>query len=156
MPGGWFTLYTGLPEETGFLQGTHLTYSMPPTSHHVTEPECAGMMRAVRDALDLIGGKWKLPIIVSLCAGPRRFKLLQRDMGDITAKMLSKELKDLEINGLVSRTVHTATAPITVEYALTPYGGSLFPVIQALAGWGQQHRARIMGPAGMVLAGAAG
>jgi DNA-binding HxlR family transcriptional regulator len=104
-------------------------------------------MRSVRDALDLLGGKWKLPIIVALSSGPRRFKQLQRDVTGITAKMLSKELKELEVNDLISRHVQADAAPIAVTYTLAAYGESLFPVIGALHDWGQQHRSHIMHPA---------
>ncbi|GGF22696.1 hypothetical protein GCM10011383_37940 [Hymenobacter cavernae] len=103
-------------------------------------------MRYVRDALDLLGGKWKLPIIVGLLDGPRRFKQLQRDVTGITAKMLSKELKELEINGLITRHVEADTVPVSVTYTLAPYGENVFPVIDALRLLGQMHRAHIMHP----------
>jgi len=108
--------------------------------------ECTGAMRSVRDALDLLGGKWKLPIIVGLIDGPKRFKQLQRDVTGITAKMLSKELKELEVNGLLTRRVEADTVPVAVTYTMAPYGENLFPVIEALRMWGQLHRARIMHP----------
>jgi DNA-binding HxlR family transcriptional regulator len=103
-------------------------------------------MRSVRDALDLLGGKWKLPIVVGLINGPLRFKQLQREVSGITAKMLSKELKELEVNGLVTRHVQADAAPVAVTYALAGYGQTLFPVIEALHHWGQQHRQHIMHP----------
>jgi DNA-binding HxlR family transcriptional regulator len=103
-------------------------------------------MRSVRDALDLLGGKWKLAIIVSLLEGPKRFKQLQRDVTGITAKMLSKELKELEVNGLLSRSVQADVAPVAVTYTLAPYGDTLLPVIDALYHWGSQHRMNIMHP----------
>lgn len=96
----------------------------------------------IRDALDIISGKWKIPIMLALCIHNRRFKELHRDIPGITAKMLSKELKELELNGLVKRTVHD-TSPVSVEYARTEYGHSLKPVITALRDWGQKHRERI-------------
>ncbi|MCB2410817.1 winged helix-turn-helix transcriptional regulator [Hymenobacter lucidus] len=111
-----------------------------------THTECNSAMRSVRDALDLLGGKWKLPIIVGLTSGPRRFKQLQREVAGITAKMLSKELKELEMNGLLTRQVQADAAPVAVTYTLASYGDSLFPVIEALRDWGQQHRTRIMHP----------
>jgi len=103
-------------------------------------------MRHVRDALDLLGGKWKLPIIVGLLDGPKRFKQLQRDVTGITAKMLSKELKELEVNGLLTRHVEADMVPVSVTYTLAPYGENVFPVIDALRMLGQRHRAHIMHP----------
>jgi DNA-binding HxlR family transcriptional regulator len=104
--------------------------------------ECAKHLLPVRDALDILGGKWKLPIIIALTFDKKRFKEMQREINGITAKMLSKELKDLEINQLVKRTVYD-TVPVTVEYSLTPYGKSLYKVIGELRTWGAQHRKRI-------------
>ncbi|QNH64110.1 helix-turn-helix transcriptional regulator [Hymenobacter sediminicola] len=117
-----------------------MPFPVPPPSH----ANCTGAMRSVRDALDLLGGKWKLPIIVGLSNGPQRFKQLQREVAGITAKMLSKELKELEINGLITRQVDAATVPVAVTYTLAAYGNTLFPVIEALHAWGREHRIRIM------------
>jgi DNA-binding HxlR family transcriptional regulator len=78
-----------------------------------------------------------------LAEGPLRFKELQREIEGITARMLSKELKELEVNELISRQVY-ATAPVTVEYSLTEYGKSLKPVVLALYTWGERHRQRII------------
>lgn len=100
-------------------------------------------MLPVRDTLDFLNGKWKLPIIIALTFGAKRFKEMQREVNGITAKMLSKELKDLEMNDFVKRTVYDTT-PVTVEYELTPYGSSLEEVITALHKWGMQHRERII------------
>jgi DNA-binding HxlR family transcriptional regulator len=100
-------------------------------------------MLALLDALDIFNGKWKIAIMCSLNEREKRFKDLQRDVGKITGKMLSKELKELEINELVKRTV-LDTKPVTVEYELTAYGGSLEKVITALVSWGLKHRQRIL------------
>lgn len=97
----------------------------------------------IRDTLDLVGGKWKLHITHALAGGPLRFKELQREIGDITARMLSKELKELEVNELITREVY-ATAPVTVEYSLTEYGKTLKPVVLALYSWGSKHRERML------------
>ena len=100
-----------------------------------THDQCTGRIRAVHDTLDLLGGKWKITIITSLSFNEkRRFMELQRDVEGIGAKMLSKELKELEINELVIRTVYD-TKPVTVEYELTPYGKTLQPVINEMAKW---------------------
>ncbi len=105
--------------------------------------ECSKHLLPVRDALEMLSGKWKIPIIIALSFGNRRFKELHRQIG-ITPKMLSKELKELEMHQLVKRTVYDTT-PVTVEYELTPYAASLHPVIDALKEWGSQHRRRLMG-----------
>lgn len=106
--------------------------------------QCTKMLLPVRDSLDILNGKWKLPIIIALSFGSRRFKELQREISGITAKALSKELKDLEINQLVKRTVFD-TKPVTVEYTLTDYGQTLDKVIDELRNWGVKHRKRIIG-----------
>jgi DNA-binding HxlR family transcriptional regulator len=107
-----------------------------------SDKECERYMIAMRDALDILSGKWKLPIIFALTFKKYRFKELVRAVG-ISPKMLSKELKDLEINQLIQRTVWD-TAPVTVEYSITPYGRTLKDVLGALGKWGVQHRRRIM------------
>ncbi|MFH6982053.1 winged helix-turn-helix transcriptional regulator [Marinoscillum luteum] len=99
---------------------------------------------AINDTLNVISGKWKLPIIGSLMYGKKRFKELERDIAKITPRMLSKELKELEVNGIVSRTVHPTT-PVTVEYELTASGESLKQVLEPMVEWGVQHRKRIFG-----------
>jgi DNA-binding HxlR family transcriptional regulator len=104
---------------------------------------CKQRYLPIRDTLDLVGGKWKLPITHALAAGPMRFKELQREIGGVTSRMLSKELKELEMNELVKREVF-ATAPVTVEYSLTEYGRTLKPVVLSLYTWGQKHRERII------------
>ena len=108
-----------------------------------TPEACNAHVNAVKDALYVLNGKWKLPLIVALSNGPKRFNNLQRTLGDITPKVLSKELKELELNEFVERKVFL-TEPITVMYELTPYSGSLGDVINALQKWGKQHRQRIV------------
>lgn len=105
--------------------------------------ECMGMIRPVKDALEVLNGKWKLPIIISLSFGNKRFSAMSKEIPGITDRMLSKELRDLELNQLVKRTVYD-TVPVTVEYSLTDYGDSLDKVIAELRTWGMQHRKRIM------------
>ena len=105
--------------------------------------ECLGMIRPVKDALEVLNGKWKLPIIISLSFGNKRFSEMAKEIPKITDRMLSKELRDLEINQLVKRTVYD-TVPVSVEYSLTKYGDSLDSVITELRKWGIQHRKRIM------------
>ena len=89
----------------------------------LTEPyvKChKAAMRPIKDALEALNGKWKLPIMVALSSGPKRFKELAKEVGGITDKVLSKELKDLEMNRLIKRTVHD-TFPPAVEYSWTPH-----------------------------------
>lgn len=106
--------------------------------------ECTESLRGVQDALYVLYGKWKLPIIIALTGNPKRFRELQRTVTGITAKVLSKELKELEMNEFVVRNVY-ATTPVTIEYELTEYSQSLNSVIDALRNWGIQHRERIIG-----------
>jgi DNA-binding HxlR family transcriptional regulator len=98
---------------------------------------------AVRDTLYVLSGKWKLPIIIALINGPKRFTNLQRSLEEITPKILSKELKELELNEFVTRTVYP-TSPVTVEYELTQYSQSLNKIIEEMRDWGLQHRKRMM------------
>ena len=106
--------------------------------------ECTKMILPVRDALDILSGKWKLPIIIALSFGNKRFKELSHEIPNITDKMLSKELRDLEINELIKRTVYDSF-PVTIEYSMTAYGKSLEKVIEELRRWGTLHRKRIIG-----------
>ena len=102
-----------------------------------------GLIQPVADALYVLNGKWKLPILIALRFGNKRFGELRREIPDITDKMLTKELRSLELNELVKRVVYDSR-PVIVEYELTPYGFSLDKVIDALKSWGLQHRKRIM------------
>ncbi len=104
---------------------------------------CKRRMLPVQDALEILSGKWKLPIIIALMFGVKRFSDLSREIPRITDRMLSKELRDLEMNKLVKRKVYD-TFPVTVEYTMTDYGKTLKKVIQALAEWGEKHRETIM------------
>jgi DNA-binding HxlR family transcriptional regulator len=111
-------------------------------SHSVES--CNQSIAAVRDALYVLNGKWKIPLIVSLNSGPKRFKEIQRDLKDITPKVLSKELRELEQNEFVTRKVFN-TVPVSVIYELTEYSKCLDDLIEALRAFGQQHRERIIG-----------
>lgn len=104
-----------------------------------TVEECKAHLMSVGDALYAIGGKWKLRIIVALLSGGKRFNELQRLVEGISAKVLSTELKELELNGFIRRNVFTGT-PILVEYELTEYAGTLNNVLEALGNWGTMHR----------------
>jgi DNA-binding HxlR family transcriptional regulator len=106
--------------------------------------DCSKMLFAIQDTLDLISGKWKIKVVGVLLYGKKNFTDLQQRIDGLGAKMLSKELQDLEINGLLTRTINN-TKPITVTYELTPYGHTLKPIILALADWGIEHRHHITG-----------
>jgi DNA-binding HxlR family transcriptional regulator len=109
----------------------------------LTPEVCSGHITAVRDALYVLSGKWKLPLIVALIEGAKRFNDIQRAIGEITPKILAKELKELELNEFVVRKV-LPTTPVTVLYELTPYSESLDKVLEELGKWGYQHRQRII------------
>jgi DNA-binding HxlR family transcriptional regulator len=98
---------------------------------------------AINDTLNVISGKWKLPIIGLLIFGKKRFMELEKGIPRITPRMLSKELKDLEANGIVKRTVYDSI-PVMVEYELTKSGKSLLRVLDTMIEWGIQHRKNIL------------
>lgn len=91
----------------------------------------------IREVLDIIGGKWAMPIIYILSKGKMRFKELERNVEGINTRMLVKELKNMEANGILIREVF-ATVPPTVEYSLTNKGEKLLPSIVSLYNWGQE------------------
>ena len=106
--------------------------------------DCWQRLRAINDTKDILSGKWKVLIIACLGSfGKKRYMELQRLLTGIGTKMLSKELQELEVNGLITRTVMN-TKPITVEYEVTSYGRSLKPIIDEMALWGEQHREKII------------
>jgi DNA-binding HxlR family transcriptional regulator len=94
---------------------------------------------AINDTMNVISGKWKLPIIGTLLFGKKRYMELERSIPRITPRMLSKELKELEMNGIVKRTVRD-TIPVTVEYELTESGKTIGEVLDKMIEWGLQHR----------------
>lgn len=101
-------------------------------------------MMAVQDSMDALSGKWKISIISSICYyNKRRFSDILNDVTGISNKMLSKELKELEINKLIKRTV-LDTQPITVRYELTEHGNTLKTIIRNLTEWGIEHRKKII------------
>ncbi len=102
-------------------------------------------MMAIQDSMDVLYGKWKISIISSICFyNKRRFSDILNDVVGISNKMLSKELKELETNKLITRTV-LDTQPITVQYQLTEHGKSLQTIINNLTDWGIKHRLEIIG-----------
>ena len=102
-------------------------------------------MMAIHDAMYVLNGKWKIYIISSICHyNKRRFSDILNDVIGISNKMLSKELKELETNKLIKRTV-LDTHPITVQYELTKHGETLKTIINNLTDWGKSHRKEITG-----------
>ena len=95
----------------------------------------------VEAALEVIGGKWKGVILYHLLSDTIRFNELRRLMPEITQRMLTKQLRELEADNLISRKVYPEVPP-KVEYSTTDYGKTLAPVIYALQKWGTQHLKR--------------
>ena len=98
----------------------------------VSEKNCS-----LIEVLDIIGGKWAMPIVYRLSNGKMRFKELERSVEGINTRMLVKELKNMETNGIITREIF-ATVPPTVEYTLTSKGEKLLPSIVSLYSWGQE------------------
>ena len=99
-------------------------------------------LQAIQDVMVILQGRWKIPIISILCNGEFRYSELEKGLTKITPRMLSKELKDLEINGLVERKVYDSI-PVKVTYKLAEYGYTLVPLIIELTNWGLEHRKMI-------------
>jgi DNA-binding HxlR family transcriptional regulator len=99
-------------------------------------------MARVRLVLDKVADKWTIMILTVVCSKPTRFNEIKRRLGGITHKALADALKRLERNGLVTRTV-LPTAPIGVEYAITPLGYSLRTPFEALCTWALDHGEQI-------------
>lgn len=106
--------------------------------------DCMQALKPVQDTLDVINGKWKLQIIISLNAGNKRFTEIERSIPKLTSKVLAKELKELEQNNLVERVVKD-TYPVSIEYLPTEHTKTLFPVVESLKHWGENHRKHIFG-----------
>jgi len=101
---------------------------------------CQKRMQAIRDTMEILSGKWKFHILGTLMQSHSlRFMDLLREVDGIGAKMLSKELQDMEINRLVTRRV-LDTKPVTVEYEITEHGRTLAPIIDEIAKWGIEYR----------------
>lgn len=100
---------------------------------------CKESLMAISDTLYVVGGKWKLPIVFALSFGEMRFGELERGIPKITARMLSKELKELEQNQIIKR----ATEEHKVVYRLTVHGESLKEIFEPMKEWGLKHRDQI-------------
>lgn len=98
---------------------------------------------SINDTLNVINGKWKLLIIGSILFGKKRFTDIQRNIPKITPRMLSKELKELELNGMLVRTVYNSI-PVSVEYELSESGKSITEVLDKMIEWGLKHRKAVI------------
>jgi DNA-binding HxlR family transcriptional regulator len=104
--------------------------------------QCVDSLRNVLDALYILNGKWRLALILSLVHSSKRFNEIQHELTGISAKVLAKELKDLEMNDFVVRQVYPTT-PVSIIYEATAYSRTLKNVLRELSAWGGQHRERI-------------
>lgn len=100
-------------------------------------PECP-----VETTLTLIGSKWKVLILRDLLTGTRRFGELKKSIGGVSQKVLTAQLRDMEVCGLLTRRVY-AEVPPRVEYTLTDLGQSLRPILEAMSDWGAEYKAAL-------------
>ncbi|WP_290969867.1 helix-turn-helix domain-containing protein [Flavobacterium sp.] len=100
---------------------------------------CFKSILNMMDTLDVVSGKWKIPIIMSLSFGPKRFSLISKDLKKISDRALAKELKLLEENLLIERQANISN-PLVIEYAITEHGMSLSQILNSLKKWGLLHR----------------
>ncbi|MBU3125910.1 helix-turn-helix transcriptional regulator [Sinomicrobium sp. 2019215] len=113
-------------------------------SQEEAEQQCPqSYVMALTDTMNVISGKWKLPIIASLLKGKNRFKDLLENIEKITPRMLSKELKELEMNSIIARKVYDQT-PVLIKYELTASGESLADLIDVMIDWGLTHRNNVL------------
>jgi len=92
----------------------------------------------VTTTLSVIGGKWKPIILYILSAETKRFGQIRKLIPSISQKMLTQQLRELEMDGIIDRKVYPVVPP-KVEYSLTEYGGTLMPILRAMAAWGERH-----------------
>lgn len=105
---------------------------------------CVFNFAAIEDALYVIGGKWKMKLIIALSDGrSKRFNELQRLLPGISARVLSNELKSLELNGFIERKVSEGQTVASIEYVPTSYAMTLKAVVKALWDWGVEHKKMI-------------
>jgi DNA-binding HxlR family transcriptional regulator len=109
---------------------------MDTTTSKVLEKPRSAKKCPAETTLEVIGGRWKVPILWHLLAGTRRFSELSRALNGVTQKMLTQQLREMEHDGIVARKVYPQVPP-KVEYSLTPDGRSLKPVVEAMCKWGK-------------------
>jgi len=110
--------------------------SISPSSQSSTKEDQSDC--SVTITMNVIGGKWKMPIIHNLSNGLQRFSALKRLIPGVTQKMLVQQLRELENHGIVDRKVY-AVVPPKVEYSLTEYGKTLAPILELMHQWGEKH-----------------
>lgn len=110
----------------------------------LTKDGCPSNVLAIKDALEVMDGRWKLPVLIAISQGYSRFGQLSKEVKGISDKMLSKELKALEANKLIERKV-SGNETETVTYSITPHGISLEKLMENLYQWGMEHRRLIIG-----------
>lgn len=115
---------------------------MIPDENMLGKEACASSLKYVMDALYVLGGKWKLPLILCIVQSSKRFNEIQHEVNGISPKVLAQELKDLELNDFIRRNVY-ATTPVTIIYEATAYSHSLKNVLKELSAWGENHREKI-------------
>jgi DNA-binding HxlR family transcriptional regulator len=101
----------------------------------------------IEAALSVIGGRWKILILCQLFEGKRRFNELRRSVAGISQRMLTRQLRELERDGIVGRRVF-AESPLRVEYSLTDFGRTLEPALDQLCEWGEAYQLRAGAPHG--------
>jgi DNA-binding HxlR family transcriptional regulator len=104
---------------------------------------CYNKILNMADTIDVLTGKWKIPIIICLSFKPKRFSEISRELKTITDRTLSKELKFLEENLLITRNI-IDEYPLSIEYQITEHGLSLTKILMILREWGEIHRERIL------------
>lgn len=125
------------PQVRTFKCNTHHLDTMSRETNRFENYDCSRGC-PVEAALEIIGGKWKGVVLFHLLQGTLRFGELQRAVGGVTQRVLTKQLRELEADGLVERTVFPVVPP-KVEYCLTERGQSLEPILMALQSWGIEH-----------------
>ena len=108
------------------------------------EGTCPKNVLSIKDALEALEGRWKLLILFSLYSGSKRFNQIAKEVNGISDRTLSKELKSLESNQLITREVHN-TFPPTIEYSLTEHAKTLEKLVDELQDWGTLHRRKMLG-----------
>jgi DNA-binding HxlR family transcriptional regulator len=106
--------------------------------------ECLSILQPVRDSLDVINGKWKILILISIWEGNKYFREIERSIPKLSTKVLANELKQLEDHHLITRKIINGF-PVRTEYALTEYAKTLENLILELQKWGINHRKKIAG-----------
>lgn len=123
-----------MSQEGTLLSSGHLTETRPPDVYSSACP--------TRQLLDRVADKWTTLVLTLLRDEPMRFNALRRRIEGVSQKMLSQTLRQLERDGLVTRTV-TPTVPVSVSYALTPLGGTLVDALQAMIDWAEDNMAEV-------------